>query len=141
MITCIRVYTCKGIKVYTSTESFGGTCQMLILWSVQFNFGFNSRARAQTVQWHSTETVVSRLTCFKLHGTMVSKFFHPQPSPPWALKIIFLHLLHFSHNHAFRLRSIRGFLQLFTGLTLTELDQLASSSLRSLHLPPRTFSC
>ena len=47
---------------------------MLILWSVQFNFGFNSRARAQTVQWHSTETVVSRLTCFKLHGTMVSNF-------------------------------------------------------------------
>ena len=74
MITCIRVYTCKGIKVYTSTESFGGTCQMLILWSVQFNFGFNSRARAQTVQWHSTETVVSRLTCFKLHPGVVVQF-------------------------------------------------------------------
>ena len=37
------------------------------------------------MQWHSMETVVSRLTCFKLHGTVVSKFFHPPPSPPWAL--------------------------------------------------------
>ena len=92
IIICTRFLYLQRIRVYTETLSFRGTCQLLNQWSVRI-FGFNSRARAPTVQWHSTETVVSKYDMFQFSlNSGFKNFFHPQPSPPWALRILFLSL-------------------------------------------------